>query len=257
VVSRVAFTVLVALVALQRLLEVRTSKRHTEALLARGAPSVYRAWIDPRRWEEALPALMQDTWLSLHDRRWFDDWRTFLGWCLPQDATTLVVKSPNHVFRLKALFQAWPKARFVWTLRDPVETWYSNRKMWGAMTAMYGLWQWRAGDLDRLLFRALEQYAASLSWAADALEPDNVAHIDFDRLTTDTPEVLRELTIRLNLGAWERWAPAARLRLEESARHPKEAYSTTEPLPEYAEKVVEEVRTLHRRLLGSERATRP
>lgn len=36
-VSRVVFTVLVGLVALQRLLEVRTSNRHTEALLARGA----------------------------------------------------------------------------------------------------------------------------------------------------------------------------------------------------------------------------
>lgn len=36
-VSRVGFTALVALVALQRLLEVRTSNRHTEALLARGA----------------------------------------------------------------------------------------------------------------------------------------------------------------------------------------------------------------------------
>jgi len=135
------------------------------ALLARGAPSVYRAWLDPRRWEELLPALEQDTWLALPESQWLADWRRFLGWCMPDTAGHLVVKSPNHVFRLRALHRAWPQARFVWVLRDPADTWQSNRKMWRAMTAMYALWEGRAEDLDRLLFKAMSEYAGALEWA--------------------------------------------------------------------------------------------
>ena len=156
------------------------------ALLARGAPSVYRAWLDPRRWEEVLPALEQDTWLALPESQWLADWRTFLGWCAPEGAARLVVKSPNHVFRLKALQRIWPQARMVRTLRDPVETWQSNRKMWRAMTAMYALWEGRAEDLDRLLFKAMSEYAATLRWAADALPPETTTYLDFARLTTGT-----------------------------------------------------------------------
>ena len=220
------------------------------ALLARGAPSVYRAWLDPRRWQEVVPALSQDTWLSLPRQDWFDDWRTFLGWCLPPGASALVVKSPNHVFRLKALRRAWPKARFVWTLRDPVETWISNRKMWGAMTKLYGLAPWRSEDLDRLLFHAFEQYAAALRWAAESHDPGGNLYIDFNHLTTATAEVLREVTTRLNLGDWSDWMPHVRERLEESSRYPKEAHSATSALPDYAADVIGEVREAHRRLLA-------
>jgi len=219
-------------------------------LLARGAPSVYRAWLDPRRWQEVLPALSQDAWLTLPRHEWLDDWRTFLGWCFPRDAAALVVKSPNHVFRLKALHRTWPRARFVWTLRDPVETWLSNRKMWSAMTSMYGLWQWRDEDLDRLLLRAFEEYASTLNWAGRSLRADCV-YVDFDRLATATSETLREVTRRLNLGAWEDWMPLVQARLEQSARHPRETYSTARALPEYATGVIGEISDIHRRLLAS------
>jgi omega-hydroxy-beta-dihydromenaquinone-9 sulfotransferase len=216
------------------------------ALLARGAPSVYRAWLDPRRWEQTLPALEQDTWLAADDSRWLADWRTFLGWCLPGGASVLVVKSPNHVFRLKALRRAWPRARMVWTLRDPVDTWFSNRKMWRAMNALYGLRQWRAEDLDRLLFHALGEYAAALRWALDARD----AHVmlAYEQLTAATGEALEDLTARLHLGTWESWRPLLDQRLRESAGYRRETYEVGQPLPPYANRLVEEIRELHRTL---------
>jgi len=217
-------------------------------LLARGAPSVYRAWLDPRRWRETLPALRQETWLSLAEEKWLADWRTFLGWCLPEGADTLVVKSPNHVFRLQALHRAWPQARMVWTLRDPVDTWHSNRKMWRAMTAMYGLWSWQDENLDRLLLEAMVEYAAALRWAADNLGPDTTTYLDFDRLARDTAQILQALTERLDLGSWESWLPSVQPRLEQSARHPQESYAGSAPLPPEAAAVIGQVRELHARL---------
>jgi hypothetical protein len=219
------------------------------ALLARGAPSVYRAWLDPRRWDEVLPALEQQTWLALPESQWLADWRTFLGWCMPEGASGLAVKSPNHVFRLQALHRVWPQARFVWTLRDPLETWHSNRKMWRAMTAMYGLWQGRAEDLDRFLAKAMSEYAAALRWAADALDPRTVCYLDFDRLTSATAEVLQGLVGQLKLGRWESWLPLLHARLSQSAGYRQETYADAPPLPAGADSVIGEIRALHRRLL--------
>lgn len=217
-------------------------------LLARGAPSVYRAWLDPRRWRETLPALEQETWLSLPPDRWLDDWRRFLNWCLPEQARTLVIKSPNHVFRLQALHRTWPKARLAWTLRDPVATWHSNRKMWRAMTARYGLWSWRDGDLDRLLFQAMRAYATALRWTAATLDAQSSVYVDFERLGSAPAEVLRALTARLGLGEWESWIPAVRSRLDQAARHAPEAYDGRQSLPPEAAALIQEVRELHRRL---------
>lgn len=214
------------------------------ALLARGAPSVYRAWLDPRRWEEALPALEQDTWLSLPASAWLSDWRTFLGWCMPEEAARLVIKSPNHVFRLRALQRLWPQARQVWTLRDPVDTWQSNRKMWRAMAERYGLWDGAAQDLDRLIFKALSEYAAALAWA-----PRTATWIDFDRLTNEPAGVLEELIERLGLGTWPNWRSRLEPLLAESAQRRPESYASAAALPAYAEPVVAYVRGLHRRLL--------
>jgi hypothetical protein len=219
------------------------------ALLARGAPSVYRAWLDPRRWDEVLPALEQQTWLALPESQWLADWRTFLGWCMPEAAARLVVKSPNHTFRLKALHRAWPRARMVWALRDPADTWQSNRKMWRAMTAMYGLWQGRAEDLDRFLAKAMSEYAAALRWASDALDPQTAAYLDFDRLTGATAQVLQGLVGQLQLGPWESWLPLLQARLSQSAGYRQETYADAPPLPAGADSVIGEIRALHRRLL--------
>ena len=232
------------------LIDTLSAQEDEFALLARGAPSVYRAWLDPRRWDEVLPALEQRTWLALPESQWLADWRTFLGWCMPDAATRLAVKSPNHVFRLQALQRVWPRAHFVWTLRDPVDTWHSNRKMWRAMTAMYALWQGRAKDLDRFLFKAMAEYAAALRWAADALNSESMTYLDFDRLTRGTAEALQGLTRRLELTPWETWLPRLQGRLSESAGYRQEASEPAAPLPAGADALIAEIRNLHRKLLG-------
>lgn len=223
-------------------------------LLARGAPSVYRAWLDPRRWQETVPALVQETWLDLPESAWAGDWATFLGWCMPAGQASLVLKSPNHLFRVRAIHRRWPRARFAWTLRDPAETWFSNRKMWRAMTGLYGLAQWQDAELDRLLFTAFEQYAASLRWAADALDADRLAFVDFERLAREPHRVLPALLSRLELGSWPAWRAGLQERLERSARHAPERYAADCRVPDYAAPLLAELRALHRRVLASPKA---
>lgn len=220
------------------------------ALLARGAPSVYRAWLDPRRWRETVEALEQDTWLVLPEAQWLADWHTFLGWCMPGDATHLVVKSPNHVFRLRAIRRKWPRARVVWTVRDPVDLWQSNRKMWTAMTGMYGLWDANRDDLDQLLEQAMREYLAAVCWAVAALDARTAACMDFDRLANATAEVLYDLPERLQLGSREAWRARLDERLRKGGQYRRETYENAPPLPGGSEALVAQIREGHRQLLG-------
>jgi hypothetical protein len=220
------------------------------ALLARGAPSIYRAWLDPRRWQESLLALEQDTWLRLPESAWLADWRTFLGWCMTDGATHLVIKSPNHLFRLRALRRVWPQARLVWTLRDPANMWHSNRKMWQAMMAMYGLWPGRSEQLDLLLFKAMTEYADTLRWAADTLDSETVIYLDFARLGADAAGVLERVTQRLQLGPWQSWRAGVERRLSQSAGQRPDSYDGAAALPAYADMVLADIRELHDRLLA-------
>lgn len=219
------------------------------ALLARGAPSIYRAWIDPRRWEEALPALSQDTWLNLPEDRWLTDWKHFLGWCMQADTRTLVVKSPNHVFRLKAIHRAWSKARFIWILRDPADVWHSNRKMWQAMAGMYSLWKWHPEDFDRVIYEAFKEYGKALRWAMDTFSPEQMIVVGYGQLTERTSETLQNMVRTMGLGNWNDWQLLVQPQLDSAAKHKKEGYEASLPLPEYGLPLVEEIRKLHLEIL--------
>ena len=224
------------------------------ALLARGAPSAYRAWLDPRRWQEMLPALSQDAWLALPERDWLADWRTFLSWCMPSDAKMLVVKSPNHTFRIKAIRRAWPEARFVWTLRDPADTWQSNRKMWAAMTSRYGLWPWDSGALDGLLAAAFREYALALRWAGETIGPDHLAFIAYDRLASAPAQTVHAVAERFSLGGRDRWESPVQDYLARSGARRPDSYAASDPLPEYGGALIGEIGGLHQRMLDSRHA---
>lgn len=168
-------------------------------LLATGFPSAYRAFADPRRWAETLPALSQDTW-SANAATWTAPWLEFLGWCAGSESTELAVKSPNHVFRLQGLAQALPAAGHVWVLRDPEPTWQSNRKMWSAMFQLYGLWNWTAADLDDLLAASFEAYADALDVAMRLKTPRTWA-IRFETLSADPAAAVPGLARALGLDA--------------------------------------------------------
>lgn len=218
------------------------------ALLARGVPSIYRVWIDPRRWEEALPTLKQATWLSLPKEQWLTCWRRFLGACMPEAARILVVKSPNHIYRLQAIHQAWPKARFVWIVRDPLTSWHSNRRMWQAMVSLYALWQWRKEDLDCLLKEAFNQYLITLRWATATLP--QIHFVELQQLAMDTSSVLRKVVEQHDLGEWSDWEPLVSNRIRQSTKHLPESLPPSHELPRELDSLFMEIQGEQRRAVG-------
>ncbi len=145
------------------------------ALLSMGADSAYRGFLMPGRLPELLHTLQAAHWL--HNGDWLARLETFLALCRASSgapAGAMLLKSPNHSFRLQALRARWPEARVIWMLRDPVEIFLSNRKMWRQMMGTHqlpGAPALAPEALDAFLAEALIQCARQLRWLSGQADP--------------------------------------------------------------------------------------
>jgi omega-hydroxy-beta-dihydromenaquinone-9 sulfotransferase len=156
------------------------------ALLALGAPSLYRAFLDPSRLDELSPLLESASWVGAWDHE--ADWLQFLGRTrvLAGDLSKrLLLKSPNHSYRLPALMRLFPAMQGVWITRSPESIWQSNRRMWAAMVKLYGLARLNEDALDRFLVKVIDSTARALDEWCAALPNGRLVVISFDELVTN------------------------------------------------------------------------
>lgn len=140
------------------------------ALLSMGVDSAYRAFLVPQNLPELHYTLQAAHWLA--DSDWLQRLEDFLALCRISEGAgapdaPMLLKSPNHSFRLQALRARWPEARVVWMLRDPTEIYFSNRKMWRQMMDTHqlpGAAPLADDALDAFLAAALHQGAHQLRW---------------------------------------------------------------------------------------------
>jgi len=124
------------------------------ALLGLGAPSPYEYWLAPRGMAtdfryalclDALPPAMRQHWQRT--LLWFV--RAFAG--LAGGRRTPLLKSPPHSFRIPALLRLFPRARFVYLIREPDQVFASARRTFAHMLARYSLEPYQMEDLESYL----------------------------------------------------------------------------------------------------------
>lgn len=170
------------------------------ALLSLGADSAYRAFWMPHRIGELNPTLEQAHWLQ--DDRWLGLWEGFLAGVLrstPQARQPLLLKSPNHSFRLQAILRRFPDAPVVWMLREGTAVAHSNLKMWRAMFAEHGLTPPRPGALEAFIAHALRACAATLDEARPASARGRFLVVQQAQLRQGGAAVVRAVHSRLRL----------------------------------------------------------
>jgi hypothetical protein len=199
------------------------------ALLALGAPSVYRGFFDPRRLRELEHWLDPDAWSAPGPDNWTMVWLDFLQGVSSGTNGRLLLKSPNHTFRIDPIVKLFPSAKYVWLVRDPMETFLSNRKMWLSMFRQYGLWCSEGDALDGFLVKALLFAADCLGRAVAQLSRDQLVVMPFKRLTTDTVAGLEALNRRLGLDDWETIRERSAILIAARSDRTSESYKVTEP----------------------------
>ncbi len=208
------------------------------ALLLLGEPSLYRGFIDPRRLGECAAMLREpdkDAWRV--DALRVDAlprWRLFVRGIAAQGGpaggpqggtpgeppravprgvhstpaqTGLLLKSPNHCFRLPLLRAQFPDAKFIWIGRHSGEVLSSNLRMWSAMTQLHGLWEGPAGAIEAFLLDALRACGRTLARALDEMPPERLYWLDFEQLRADPQRTLQR-TLEF-LGAHRLASPSA------------------------------------------------
>ena len=167
------------------------------ALLSLGADSAYRAFLMPTRLAALQGTLEASHWLA--DEGWLARLEDFLALSRlsqPSDGKAMLLKSPNHSFRLQALRRRWPEAKVVWMLRDPAAVFHSNRKMWRQMFEAHrlpGMAMPSDGMLDAFLAQALQQCAHQLRWLAQQPRQHWSVCRQADLLANPRREVMRLL----------------------------------------------------------------
>ena len=189
------------------------------ALLTVGVESAYRAFWMPHRIGELHHTVDPAFWLQYSS--WLAPWTQLLAamqarqgpGCVPP----LILKSPNHTWRLPALLQRFPNARLVWMARDPAQVLPSNRAMWRTMFGLHGLTAADPAALERFLDAALAQAAKVLMQCAAALPPSQLVLLTHEQLRSDPAAATAACLARLGLPC-DAQALASALRLVAGGR---------------------------------------
>jgi hypothetical protein len=177
------------------------------ATLLLGEDSAYRGFIDPRRLHECGAQLCSPD-AGVDAASSMPRWQHFIrGVAAGSEPRRLLLKSPNHTFRLPALRRCFPRAQFIWMGRRSEEVLASNLKMWRAMIERYALWSCPQGVLEQFLLTALGACVAALGRALEEFSAAQLLWVDFEDFGRDPARVLRAVLDFLQV---EAAAPAER-----------------------------------------------
>lgn len=171
------------------------------ALLTLGVDSAYRGFLMPERLPTLLHTLDPGYW-SAHEAEWLPRFERFMAGVLAssgQAGRRLILKSPNHSFRLPALLKRFPEAQVVWMVRDAATVFHSNRKMWQAMFAEHRLAPGAADGLDAFLGTALQGCAHVLQQLQAGLPPQRWIAVEQTALAADPRAAVARVMQQLGL----------------------------------------------------------
>ncbi len=171
------------------------------ALLTTGVDSAYRAFWMPHRISELHHTVDPDFWLQ--DQAWLAPWTQLLvAMQARQDlgrVPPLILKSPNHTWRLPAILRHFPNARLVWMARDPAQVLPSNRAMWQTMFRLHGLTMGDPAALERFLNVALMNAAGVLDGCVATLPASRLVVLTHEQLRTHPAATTAACLQRLGL----------------------------------------------------------
>jgi hypothetical protein len=184
------------------------------ALLLLGEPSAYRAFIDPRRFDECAALLWPEHQAAL------PRWELFLrGIAASAAGSRVLLKSPGHSFRVPMLRAAFPRAKFIWAGRQTGGLLASNLRMWRAMIEQYAFWSCPEGALEAFLGQALRAGSGALERCLNEVPREQMLWVDFEELGKNPKGLLERVFDFLNSGGTPPVRPSIEQALERVKIH--------------------------------------
>lgn len=175
------------------------------ALLSLGARSPYEALLIPRNLPKALKLADPRDLSPGDEKRWREVFQGFLaGVSVRGGGRPIILKSPTHGFRVAALRELLPDARFILIVRDPWTTFESVVGMWRKMFELYAIEPTPTDDeIREAVIADRPRFDAKLAAGTIGLPENRYRAITYESLVADPAGVIERLYKQLELGDFE------------------------------------------------------
>jgi hypothetical protein len=194
------------------------------ALMNLGAPSCYRRMAFPVTSPDRPEALDVARLPAAELDRWKQSLRRFLAMLAVRDPRRPVLKSPPHTARIGVLAEMFPEARFLHVVRDPYVVIPSTLRLWRSLHDVQALQTDDGESLERYVFAAFEEMHAAFERDRDALGPDRLFEVHYERLVAEPLATMEEVYERLGLGDFSRVRPALERQAETMRKYRTNTY---------------------------------
>jgi len=137
---------------------------------------------------------------------------------------TVVLKNPTHSFRIKALLDVFPQARFIHIVRDPYVVYPSTVHLHKSLYRAHGLQRPTFEGLDEKVLSTYVDLYRKLDEGRDLVDPSRFYELRYEELIADPEGQLRLLYEHLRLGGFEEYRPRLRQYFAEHANYATNSY---------------------------------
>jgi hypothetical protein len=140
---------------------------------------------------------------------------------------TVVLKNPNHSFRIKVLLDVFPQAKFIHIVRDPYVVYPSSIHLLKSLSRVHSLQRPTFEGLDERVLATYVDLYRKVDEGRELVAPSRFYELRYEDLIADPEAQLRRLYEHLELGDFEQYLPRLRQYLAEHVDYRTNRYELT------------------------------
>ena len=161
------------------------------ALALLGCPSTFLSVAFPDRPPQDPESLDLDGLSPAARRRWEATWLGFLKALLVRRPGRLVLKSPQHTFRVPHILRLFPEARFIHLVRDPFAVFPSTVHFWSSMGRAHALRARPPADLEHSVLETFRRMHDRFEATRALIPPGRLVELRYEDLAADPAAAIR------------------------------------------------------------------
>ncbi len=195
--------------------------------IMQGQPSPYLTLAFPNRAPEHERYLDLEHLSSRELEAWKRVLSQFVQRLYFRHRKTVVLKNPNHSFRIKVLLNIFPEAKFIHIVRDPYVVYPSSIHLVKSLSRVHSLQRPTFEGLDERVLATYVDLYRKVDEGRELVDPAHFYELRYEDLIADPEGQLHRLYEHLGLGRFEQYRPRLRQYLADHADYKTNSYDLT------------------------------
>jgi hypothetical protein len=141
----------------------------------------------------------------------------------------LVLKSPPHTGRIPLLLELFPDAHFIYLHRDPIETFYSVKKLWSeTLYPTFALEDIQEAEQEDIILAHYQDLIRSYEEGKALIPAGQLIEVKYDELMEAPLAMLKRLYDQWDIGDFEEQSASFRAQLHKERNYVRSSYAYDE-----------------------------